>query len=47
MTAAPVESLIREAFAEGSIERISVPVLSATIEHLSQPVLLVGCPSSS
>ena len=42
MTAAPVESLIREAFAEGSIERISVPVLSATIEHLSQPVLLVG-----
>jgi CheY-like chemotaxis protein len=43
MTAAPVESLIREAFAEGSIERISVAVLSATIEHLSQqPVLLVG-----
>jgi hypothetical protein len=42
MTAAPIESLIREAFAEGSIERISVPVLSTTIEHLSQPVLLVG-----
>ena len=42
MTAVPVESLIREALADGSIERLSVPVLSTIIEHLSQPALLVG-----
>jgi CheY-like chemotaxis protein len=42
MTAVPVESLIREALAEGSIEPLSVPVLSTKIEQLSQPVLLVG-----
>ncbi len=42
MTVAPVDSLIREALAEGSIERLSVPVLSTKIQHLSQPALLVG-----
>jgi len=42
LTAVPVESLIREALAEGSIERLAVPVLSTRIEHLSQPALLVG-----
>jgi CheY-like chemotaxis protein len=42
MTAVPVESLIREALADGSIEPLSVPVLSTKIGHLSQPALLVG-----
>jgi CheY-like chemotaxis protein len=42
MTAAPVESLIREALAEGSIEPLTVQVLSTKIEHVSQPALLVG-----
>jgi len=42
MTAIPVESLIREALAERSIEPLSVPLLSTKIEHLSQPALVVG-----
>jgi CheY-like chemotaxis protein len=42
MTAVPVESMIREALVEGSIEPLSVRVLSAKIENLSQPALLVG-----
>jgi CheY-like chemotaxis protein len=42
MTAIPVETLIRETLAEGSIEPLSVPVLSTKIEHLPQPALLVG-----
>jgi CheY-like chemotaxis protein len=42
MTAAPLESLIREALEDGSIELFSVRVLSTKIEHLSQPALLVG-----
>jgi len=42
MTAAPVESLIREAIAEGSIEPLSARVLSTKIEQLSQPALVVG-----
>jgi len=42
MTAIPVESLIREALAERSIEPLSGAVLSTKIEHLSQPALIVG-----
>ena len=42
MTAIPVESLIRETLAEGSIEPLSLPILSRKFEHLPQPALLVS-----
>ena len=42
ITEVPIASLIREAIAEGSIEPLSVPVLSTKIDHLSHPALLVG-----
>jgi hypothetical protein len=42
MTAIPVESLIHEALAEGSLERLSVGVLRNKVDQLSHPALLVG-----
>jgi CheY-like chemotaxis protein len=42
MTGVPVESLIHEALAEGSIELVSVGVLRKKIDQLSHPALLVG-----
>jgi CheY-like chemotaxis protein len=42
MTQVPVDSLIREALEDGSIEPLAIPVLSGKIQHLSRPTLLVG-----
>jgi CheY-like chemotaxis protein len=42
MTQVPMDSLIREALEDGSIERLTIPVLSAKIHHLPRPALLVG-----
>ena len=42
MTPVPVESLIHEALAEGSIELLPVDVLRKKIDQLSHPALLVG-----
>lgn len=42
MKQVPMDSLIREALEDGSIERLTIPVLSAKIHHLPRPTLLVG-----
>jgi CheY-like chemotaxis protein len=42
MTRVPMYSLIREARENGSIEPLAIPVLSAKMDHLSRPTLLVG-----
>jgi CheY-like chemotaxis protein len=42
MAAVPVESLVAEAIAEGSIEFQSWPVLSENLERLPQPILVAG-----
>jgi CheY-like chemotaxis protein len=42
MTQVPMDSLICEALEDGSIERLTIPVLSAKIHHLPRPTLLVG-----
>jgi DNA-binding NtrC family response regulator len=38
----PLQSLIREALDDGSIELLPIPVLSGKIQQLSRPALLVG-----
>jgi len=42
MTQVSVSSLILEALEDGSIEPLAIRVLSAKIQHLSRPTLLVG-----
>jgi len=42
MTTMPIESLVAEVVAEGSIEFQSFPVLLENLEHLDQPTLLAG-----
>jgi CheY-like chemotaxis protein len=48
MTTEPIDVLVAEAEDEGSIEFQSLPVLIENLEHLPQPVMLVGpdlCPA--
>jgi CheY-like chemotaxis protein len=42
MTSMPVESLVAEAVAEGSIQFQSLPDLIESLEHLPQPIMLAG-----
>src|ERR1051326_5643114 len=42
MTTMPIESLVAETVADGSIEFQSFPALIEKIEHLDQPIMLAG-----
>jgi hypothetical protein len=42
MTTTPIESIVAESVADGSIEFKPVPVLIEILEHLPQPTMLVG-----
>jgi len=42
MIAAPIESLVADSIAEGSIEFQPVPVLTENLKHFNQPLMLAG-----